>query len=106
MVKIKFIKKMPLGLLVETKRLEKFCSKATDGEKQFCLEVVRRFGNWHFKVLQTKTRPQPGLPGSEMDAILELKVLTDVGFSRVFKLDKPIVCLTSAKPKVLITRLL
>jgi GTPase involved in cell partitioning and DNA repair len=39
----KFIE-VPLGTVVETKRLEKFCSKLPKMEKnKFCLEVVRRF---------------------------------------------------------------
>jgi GTP-binding protein len=37
-------------------------------------------GNWHFRVQLIKPHySQPGLPGTEMDVILELKVLADVG---------------------------
>jgi GTP-binding protein len=35
-------------------------------------------GNWHFRVL-IKPVILNGLPGTEMDVILELKVLADVG---------------------------
>ncbi len=38
-------------------------------------------GNWHFRssTNQTPRYSQPGLPGEEIDMILELKVLADVG---------------------------
>jgi GTPase involved in cell partitioning and DNA repair len=45
------------------------------------------------EVLQTKLKTQPGLPGSEMDAILELKVLADVGLVGFQMLENQHYCL-------------
>jgi GTP-binding protein len=36
-------------------------------------------GNWHFRSATNQTQDTSGLPGAEMDVILELKVLADVG---------------------------
>jgi GTP-binding protein len=39
----------------------------------------RGLGNWHFRSATNQTQDTSGLPGAEMDVILELKVLADVG---------------------------
>jgi GTP-binding protein len=76
-------------------------------ERNKCCLEKGGLGNWHFRVLQTNIRySQPGLPGTEMDVILELKVLADVGLVGFPNAGKSTMSvLTSAKPKLLITRL-
>jgi hypothetical protein len=72
-----------------------------DGENKFCLEVVRRFR----KLAESATnQTQDMLLGSEMDAILELKVLADVGLVGFQMLENQ--CYSDInKTKLLITRL-
>jgi GTP-binding protein len=50
----KFIE-VPLGTVVETKRLEKF-EITEDGENKFCLEVKGGLGNWHFRSATNQTQ--------------------------------------------------
>jgi hypothetical protein len=75
-----------------------------DGEKQVLSRGGKGgLGNWHFRCYKPNSRyAQPGLPGSEMDAILELN-FSRCRFSRLVLENQHYCLFTSAK--LLITRL-
>jgi GTP-binding protein len=70
---------VPLGTVVKDKETGEILFEITeDGEKQVLSRGGKGgLGNWHFRssTNQTPRYSQPGLPGTEMDVILELKVL-------------------------------
>ena len=74
---------VPLGTVVKDKETGETLFEITeDGEKRILAKGGKGgLGNWHFRssTNQTPWYSQPGLPSQEVDMILELKVLADVG---------------------------
>ena len=74
---------VPLGTVIKNTDTGEVLIEITADETSY---IVARggkggLGNWHFRssTNQTPRYSQPGLPSSEIDIILELKVLADVG---------------------------
>ena len=73
---------VPLGTVVKDKETGEVLFEITEhGEKRILAKGGKGgLGNWHFRssTNQTPRYSQPGIPGEELDVILELKVLADV----------------------------
>lgn len=74
---------VPLGTMIKNGETGEFITEITEDGQEYILVKGGRGGqgNWHFRTAtnQTPRYAQPGEPRVELTAVLELKVLADVG---------------------------
>ena len=97
---------VPLGTIIRDLETKEIIYEITENNHEFVILKggLGGRGNWHFKsaTRQTPRYSQQGIKGKNLNIILELKILADVGFVGFPNAGKSTLLsvLTSAKPKI------